>query len=83
MAHSRADAAGASRPERTLRVTGPEHYQEAERLLELARSVTGPRPTPWVAENIAAARAHATLALAAASALGGVQDPDKWLDAAG
>ena len=43
-------------------MTGPEHYREAERLLELADNV-GPD-----AEIYAEAQIHATLALAAATA---------------
>lgn len=54
-------------------MTGPEHYKEAERLLEFAdRRVS----ETWAAETgeqkadvIAAAQVHATLALAAATAL--------------
>lgn len=46
--------------------TGPEHYQEAERLLAVC---AGPqRGTPLDAACAAAAQVHATLALAAAYA---------------
>ncbi|QDY06139.1 hypothetical protein FJK98_02315 [Micromonospora sp. HM134] len=51
-------------------MTGPEHYREAERLLEQGtlpeheRDYTAPS-----AEVIAAAHVHATLALAAATAM--------------
>ena len=45
--------------------TGPEHYREAERLLE----TTG-EDDHWRAYKLRAAQVHATLALAAATALG-------------
>ncbi|MER7500495.1 hypothetical protein AB0L05_27935 [Nonomuraea pusilla] len=45
-------------------MTGPEHFQEAEKLLRDA-TMAGPAR---VAECLAAAQAHATLALAAATA---------------
>jgi hypothetical protein len=51
-------------------VNGPEHYREAERLLEQAE-VDSRDPMRTYAEDanlIAAAQAHATLALAAATA---------------
>lgn len=44
-------------------VTGPEHYAEAERLLELASADCGPVDNAIRAE----AQVHATLALAAAT----------------
>jgi hypothetical protein len=52
-------------------MTGPEHYREAERLLDLATnndgdfSMTG----EFTAALVAGAQVHATLALAAATAL--------------
>lgn len=47
--------------------TGPEHYREAEQHLENAvRNVAGSDAERW---NLAAAQVHATLAVAAASAL--------------
>lgn len=49
-------------------MTGPEHYQEAERLLDLA-STTIPEDVPAQAAVTARAQVHATLALAAATAL--------------
>lgn len=49
-------------------MTGPEHYREAEELLHLA-AVTGVDRTEHAQEYLAAARVHATLALAAATAL--------------
>lgn len=71
-------------------MTGPEHYQKAERLLERvnraveqATANTVDEVVEMAAITIAAARAHAELALAAATALKGVGDPDKWLDVAG
>ncbi|MFD4195941.1 hypothetical protein [Amycolatopsis thermoflava] len=65
-------------------MTGPEHYREAERLLEMAsvstaqdayREVPLDRPpSPFVE----AAQVHATLALAAATAMGGDLDVPEW-----
>lgn len=54
-------------------MTGPEHYREAERLLDLAdhgaESDDGYRMTSeWDADMLAAAQVHATLATAAATA---------------
>lgn len=48
--------------------TGPEHYREAERLL-VAAGIPLRSGEPRI-DRIAAARVHATLALAAATALG-------------
>jgi hypothetical protein len=61
-----------------IMATGPEHYQRAERLL--APALDGRHPTP---EEVARAQVHATLALAAATAMaasgtagiGGTMDP--------
>jgi hypothetical protein len=58
-------------------MTGPEHYEEAERLLESREE-----------EATARAQVHATLALAAATALQDVDllpghDADMWMDVAG
>ncbi|MFJ8023333.1 hypothetical protein [Streptomyces sp. NPDC096311] len=52
-------------------MTGPEHYREAERLLKLAhRNTYGDANNPATGAALAAeAQAHATLALAAATAL--------------
>jgi hypothetical protein len=44
-------------------MTGPEHYKEAERLLEWADT----QPTKIISAALYAAEAHATLALAAAT----------------
>lgn len=51
-------------------MTGPEHYQEAERLLAAATD-NGGDPTPGECDDAyrAAAQVHATLALASAQAL--------------
>jgi hypothetical protein len=46
-------------------MTGPEHYQEAERLLTTAHK-PGKRNVCTHAEALAAAQVHATLAIAAA-----------------
>lgn len=57
-------------------MTGPEHYREAEQLLASTRRISDLSQTPYHMEDdaatIAAAQAHATLALASASALGTV-----------
>ena len=54
-------------------MTGPEHYREAERHLSAASFLDRPGGTPVnvkaSAHHVAAAQAHATLALAAATAL--------------
>lgn len=47
-------------------MTPAEHYREAEHLIELCEQAT---TTEWVAENLAAAQTHATLALAGATFL--------------
>lgn len=47
-------------------MNGPEHYAAAERLLDSADAAAG---EPGAASNLAAAQVHATLALAAATAL--------------
>lgn len=77
-------------------MTGPEHYQEAERLLATAydgniTSYEGENPE--ASRSIAEAQAHATLALAAATALSSpveddlagltVEEYDAWFAAAG
>jgi len=54
-------------------MTGPEHYTEAERLLAFN---AGNRADPSEPAFIAAAQVHATLALAAATAL---DDTHEWL----
>lgn len=59
-------------------MTGPEHYQEAEHLLELATEVEADKWHPVVAR----AQVHAMLAQAAATATGwiigsGIDEP--WL----
>lgn len=48
-------------------MTGPEHYREAERLLEEAATET----PQAAAVTLSSAQAHAALALAAATALAG------------
>jgi hypothetical protein len=55
-------------------VTGPEHYQAAEMLLKASDQ---DRPDTDPAELISAAQVHATLALAAATAMP-VGDFDEW-----
>lgn len=63
-------------------MTGPEHYRRAEELAERADEFVSSRVgVPWAA----AAQVHATLALAAATALGRISPADEraWRDAAG
>lgn len=64
-------------------MTGPEHYQEAERLVAgilEGRYDESERPG---SEMLAIAQVHATLAQAAATALHGVTDQRQWFDAMG
>lgn len=74
-------------------MTGPEHYREAERLLNEA-GVEGTEGTYFVRpESLAAAQVHATLALTAATAMQAAvdgsepgmapQEYDAWYKAAG
>ena len=61
--------------------SGPEHFQEAERLLDMAGEIPArdDDTNPGAALTIAEAQVHATLALAAATALmPGTQQPDWW-----
>ena len=78
-------------------MTGPEHYREAERHLSAASYTHGPGGDPVhpeaAAHHLATAQAHATLALAAATAMGApveddlagftIEDRDAWYKAAG
>jgi hypothetical protein len=62
-------------------MTGPEHYVLAEKLLTEATQARGEAAR---ARRIAIAQVHATLAAAAATALGGSDlEPAAWRDAAG
>ena len=65
-------------------MTGPEHYAEAERLLALAgRHSSGATYGPEWALTLTAAQVHATLALAAATAVGTAgPDGHAWADIA-
>ncbi len=65
-------------------MTGPEHYAEAERLLALAdRHSTGATYSQEWALTLTAAHVHATLALAAATAVGTAgPDSHAWADIA-
>lgn len=59
-------------------MTGPEHYREAERLIEEANHVGHQDPERGNG-ILAAAQVHATLALAAATATGLADHPsDDW-----
>ena len=65
-------------------MTGPEHYAEAERLLAVAdRHTSGVTYGPEWTLTLTAAHVHATLALAAATAVG-TAGPDRhaWADIA-
>ena len=67
-------------------MTGPDHYREAERLIaELVSINPGGGEMHRASEvALAAAQVHATLALAAASALGtSATEARTWADAAG
>jgi hypothetical protein len=65
-------------------MTGPEHYAEAERLLALAdRHSTGATYRQEWGLTLSAAHVHATLALAAATAVGTAgPDGHAWAEAA-
>jgi hypothetical protein len=65
-------------------MTGPEHYAEAERLLALAdRHARGVTYDQEWALTLTAAQVHATLALAAATAVGTAgPDGHAWADVA-
>ena len=67
-------------------MSGPEHYAEAERLLKLVRDESHGRDTydsVWV-PVVTLAHVHATLALAAAAALGTSPTEGRaWSDVAG
>ena len=65
-------------------MTGPEHYAEAERLLTLAgRHSSGATYGPEWTLTLTAAQVHATLALAAATAVGTAgPDGHAWADVA-
>lgn len=60
-------------------MTGPWHYAEAERLITGTHQCRVPddegTPCPFCTRDIARAQVHATLALAAATALGGSDGP--------
>lgn len=64
-------------------MTGPEHYKKAETFINLAGGPTIPDPQAKI--FLAAAQAHATLALAAATALrpGSPLARDAWRQATG
>lgn len=66
-------------------MTGPEHYREAERLGHMAQG----QELAWAMFTVAQAQVHATLALAAATAINDypdgapIDDARAWRDAAG
>ena len=51
-------------------MTGPEHYREAEQLIKQANKIMDGFPGEQYAQTVATAQVHATLALAAATAMG-------------
>lgn len=70
-------------------MTGPQHYQEAERLLALAGSEGAGSAGLYIdydeqaALILADAQVHATLACAAATALSSAAEAGAWAGAAG
>ena len=60
-------------------MTGPEHYQEAQRLIEMASENQTDVDAPYAYEHylLSKAQAHATLALAAATAAT-IPDTDEY-----
>ena len=65
-------------------MTGPDHYRKAEELAAQAREYLGRgEGQDSAAVWAAVAQIHATLALAAATALGTAADGHAWTDAAG
>ena len=64
-------------------MTGPEHYREAEELLDTLRG-RDRGTVPHEVSIAAEAQVHAVLALAAATALSGISMPDDqaWRDVA-
>ena len=61
-------------------MTGPEHYREAERLLDEAADTSTNEAEAAIATR---AQAHATLALAAATAVKSPTDGHAWVEVAG
>lgn len=55
-------------------MTGPEHYRQAEGFLAAAQADQPGRPDSYRADQLRAAQAHATLALAAATAYPAIKD---------
>jgi hypothetical protein len=66
-------------------MTGPEHYREAEAILERLGTFDGAMVRAIAAETAAIAQVHATLAAAAATALGQatLAEREAWHQAAG
>jgi hypothetical protein len=70
-------------------MTGPWHYREAERLVRYANGIPDGFPGDEFAQTMAQAQVHATLALAAATALRvttpegmGREDKQAWREVA-
>jgi hypothetical protein len=64
-------------------MTGPEHYARAEDMAEHAEGlITGDDPDGLAPAWAAVAQVHATLALAAASAVSSPADDRAWADVA-
>lgn len=55
-------------------MNGPEHYREAERILDHAEESAMEQSPEWYANSVRAAQVHATLALAAATAYPAARD---------
>ena len=64
-------------------MTGPDHYREAEKLVQEAHDRLGLEKHEAAAAYAAVAQAHAALASVALSALGPDREPEAWGEAAG
>jgi len=65
-------------------MTGPEHYARAEELLGKAEQLVQADKPLAAASSVEQAQVHATLALAAATALRGIDSEEPtWIGAAG
>ncbi len=64
-------------------MTGPDHYRKAEELLGKAEELLEAAESAGATWSLQQAQVHATLALAAATALRGVTDHRHWFEATG
>lgn len=58
-------------------MNGPQHYSASEKLLTAALTVAGDMPIEDVQATVEMAQVHATLALAAATAMNGIDRMDE------